>query len=142
MTDLLDMPIIDRYTRQDAIADGVLIDVSETAREAGLKFPVAMTTAVHAKYVSCDEQERELGQDPDGRLWDILHMLIYKIRLGGTGERIWFKVIIQKPDRGDWDPQHETFEDDRTMRLVTLKALCHGGDSGEPVITILKPDED
>ena len=34
------------YTRKDALADGVQIDVSEIAREAGLKFPVYLTRAV------------------------------------------------------------------------------------------------
>src|SRR5690606_22501667 len=33
------MDIIFAYTRAQAIADGVLIDVSNTAREAGIKFP-------------------------------------------------------------------------------------------------------
>jgi len=34
--------LIHRYTRADAIADGVLIDVSQTAREAGFAYPVAL----------------------------------------------------------------------------------------------------
>ena len=28
------------------------------------------------------------------------------------------------------------------QRLITLKAVCAPGDNGEPVITIMKPDED
>lgn len=31
------------YSRKQAIADGVLVDVSEMAREAGFKYPVAVT---------------------------------------------------------------------------------------------------
>ena len=38
--------LIHRYTRVDAIRGGVLIDVSATAREAGFKYPVALTCAV------------------------------------------------------------------------------------------------
>ena len=135
--------IIDQYTREDAINDGVLIDVSETAREAGFKLPVAMTVAAHGKYVTCDEIEREqLHQDPEGRLWDILKMLAYAAKRS-QGNRIIFRVIIAKPDRGDWEPRFEKIvQGDRTMRLVTLAANCHGGDNGEPVITILKPNED
>ncbi len=34
------------YTRKVALADGVQIDVSEIAREAGLKFPVSLIRAV------------------------------------------------------------------------------------------------
>jgi len=35
--------LLHRYTRSDAFADGTLIDVSQTSREAGNKFPTAMT---------------------------------------------------------------------------------------------------
>jgi hypothetical protein len=38
--------LVHRYTRFDAIADGALIDVSAVAREAGIRFPVALTRAV------------------------------------------------------------------------------------------------
>jgi hypothetical protein len=34
--------VIHRYTRADAIRDGVLIDVTAVAREAGLRYPVAI----------------------------------------------------------------------------------------------------
>jgi hypothetical protein len=37
--------LIHRYSRADAIRDGVLIDVTPTAREAGFRFPVALTSA-------------------------------------------------------------------------------------------------
>ena len=33
------------YTRTDAIRDGVLIDVSAAAKDAGFTFPVALTAA-------------------------------------------------------------------------------------------------
>ena len=46
-----DAEIIYAYTRAQAIEDGELVDVSETARESGIKFPVAVTRAVWAKYV-------------------------------------------------------------------------------------------
>jgi len=35
--------LIHRYTRADALRDGVLIDVTATAKEAGFKYPVALT---------------------------------------------------------------------------------------------------
>jgi hypothetical protein len=37
--------LIHSYSRAQAIADGVLIDVSATAREAGIRCPVALTRA-------------------------------------------------------------------------------------------------
>ena len=45
-----DKPII-FYTRADAIADGVLNDVSEIAKEAGIRYPVAMTSAAWSECV-------------------------------------------------------------------------------------------
>src|SRR4051794_4558851 len=35
--------VIFAYTRADALADGVLIDVTDTAKEAGFRIPVAVT---------------------------------------------------------------------------------------------------
>ena len=69
--------LIHRYTRADAIRDGVLIDVTAAAREAGFRYPVALTTAAWAKCgavppgVAC--------QDEAGRLWDVLTMLRFAI---------------------------------------------------------------
>jgi hypothetical protein len=35
--------LIHRYSRADALRDGVLIDAGETAEEAGICYPVALT---------------------------------------------------------------------------------------------------
>jgi len=48
-------PVIDAYSRAQAIEDGVLVDVSATAREAGLRYPVALTRAVAAATGSSGE---------------------------------------------------------------------------------------
>ncbi len=42
--------VIHMYTREQAIEDGQLIDVSETpeAKEAGFRIPVCLTAGVHA----------------------------------------------------------------------------------------------
>jgi len=39
--------LIYRYTRADAIRDGVLIDVSATAKDEGFQYPVALTAAAY-----------------------------------------------------------------------------------------------
>ena len=44
--------VIFRYTREQAIADGVLVDVSETAKEAGFRLPVAVSRAAWYEYVA------------------------------------------------------------------------------------------
>jgi len=46
--------VIDSYTRAQAIEDGVLIDVSNAAKEAGFRIPIALTTAVWADCVAWD----------------------------------------------------------------------------------------
>ncbi len=39
-------PAISAYSRAQAIEDGILVDVSDTAREAGFNIPVAITRTV------------------------------------------------------------------------------------------------
>ncbi len=121
-------PVISSYTRADAIADGVLIDVSETASEAGIVFPVAVTSAVWAEYVAVPEGVQ--CQDEAGRLWDILWMLKCAIKSGPSGSFISFGVHVRNDNRN------------RTPPLRQLKAVCGPGDNAEPVITIMLPEED
>ncbi len=120
--------LIHSYSRADAIKDGVLLDVTQTAKEAGFKFPVALTAAVWAKYVVVPPGVE--CQDEVGRLWDVLTMLRFAIRTGDDGPEVRFALHVRNDNR------------ERTPPLVQLKALCHPGDDGEPVITILLPDED
>jgi hypothetical protein len=62
--------LIHRYTRADALREGVLIDVSPVAREAGIRHPVALTRAVWQRCVAVPPGV--LCQDEAGRLWDVL----------------------------------------------------------------------
>lgn len=43
--------VIFAYARSEALADGVLVDVSDMAREAGFRYPVAVTQAVWADII-------------------------------------------------------------------------------------------
>ena len=121
--------VVHHYTRADALRDGVLIDVSATAREAGFKYPVALTAAAWVKCVAVPSAVK--CQDEAGRLWDVLTML----RLAARGQRegareVRFGVHVRNDNR------------DRTPPLVRLKALCGPGDPGEPVLTLMLPEED
>ena len=69
--------LIYSYSREQAIEDGVLVDVSETAREAGIKYPTALTARVWAEVVNPNEQRKDWGQDLKGRLWDVLFMFAH-----------------------------------------------------------------
>ena len=134
--------VIYAYTRAQAIEDGVLIDVTATAREAGIKHPTALTSAAWADYVAVPE-EMKGHQDEMGRLWDILWMFSCAVRSGRiTGDIGTFEVIIAKLDKGDWRSNEKVHKGNRTQRLVTLKAVCGPSDDGSPCVTIELPEED
>ncbi len=118
--------IIDVYSRAQAIEDGVLVDVSETAKEAGIKFSTAMTRTVWEGIVEPDEIAKSHGESEQGRLWDVLWMLRVACKTH-FGSIIHYKLIATKQGK-----QHK----------VELKAICGPGDTLEPVITIMLPDED
>ena len=69
--------MIYQYTRAQAIEDGMLIDVTETAREAGITIPTALTAAVWERCVAVPE--KATCQDEMGRLWDVLTVLRFTI---------------------------------------------------------------
>ena len=125
-----DAPVIFSYTRAQAIEDGVLVDLTEWARETGFRIPVACTAAVWHGYIVPPAKTEGWGQSERGRAHDLLWMLYLAIRQskGAGQEWLLFKLIfLQAPHK------HET---------VTLKAHCGPGDRGEPVITIMLRDED
>ena len=55
MTNELFGEVISNYSRAQAIEDGVLVDVSATAKETGIKFPVGMTRTLWDRYVEVPE---------------------------------------------------------------------------------------
>lgn len=119
--------LIYSYSRAQAIADGVLVDVTDTSerREAGIRFPVAMTASVYSEYVKVPEGVA--CQDEAGRLWDILYMFAQNARRS-SGREIRFQLYVRN--------------NNRRPKLITLKALVGPGDNHEPVITIMRPEED
>ena len=120
--------IIHAYTRAQAVADGVLVDVSEAAREAGFRYPVALTRAVWDEHVAVPPSVE--GQDEAGRLWDVLTMLRFAIRAGGGGSELRFRLHVRNDNR-DGEPP-----------MVELKAVCGPGDDMEPCITVMLLSEE
>lgn len=121
---------IDVYTREQAIKDGVLIDVTETAKEAGWKFPVAVTCAVSSMINPSKEVSDKFGCDRQGRLWDVLWMGMVAAKRGKGGSELRYELILPT------EPHHP-FD-----HPVKLKAVCGPGDNAEPVVTIMLPEED
>lgn len=121
------------YTRAEALEDGVLMDVTDTAKEAGFRVPVAMTTAAWQDTVEWTDADskRQAAQDQSGRLWDVVWMAYLAVRRGGTEPRKAFQLLrVPRGGRGV------------RPRLTTLHIHIGPGDSGEPVITIMQPHED
>ena len=116
------------YTRADALADGVLVDATGTAREAGFRVPVALTQSVWADVNDLSGRHVSAGQSPEGRLWDLLFMAAHAARRPENRDRSEFVYSLVMPvGAGN-----------------NYRAKCHigPGDKGEPVVTILRPDED
>lgn len=118
--------IIYSYTRAEAIEDGFLVDVSDTAKEAGFRYPVALTRTVYNNFVEVPEGVE--GQDESGRLWDILFMCRHKIKRSDGGAICFFYLLVRNDNKG--------------AKRVRLKAVCGANDDGSPCITVMMPDED
>ena len=125
------------YTREEAIEDGVLVDVSGTAVEAGITFPTAVTRAVWDNYVEWTEADnkRQTYQDQSGRLWDVLFMARCFIanagkRTGAMSQLLYQFACIPRGGKA------------RKARITTLKVIVGPGDQGEGVLTIMMPNED
>jgi hypothetical protein len=121
--------VIYSYTRAQAVADGVQVEVTKTAQEAGIKFPMFLTRAVFEAYVAVPPDVT--GQDEAGRLWDVVWMTRFGIIRACPGcDRIPVAFYVRN--------------DNRAARLVKLIATCGALDidDPQPAITVMMPDED
>jgi hypothetical protein len=121
--------VIYAYTRSQAVADGVQVDVTRTAQEAGIKFPVFLTRAAFDAYVAVPSAVT--GQDEAGRLWDVVWMTRFAIlRAKPSVNRIPIALYVRN--------------DNHAARIVKLVATCGplDMDDPQPAITIMMPDED
>ena len=123
-------PVIYSYTRAQAVADGVQVEVTKTAAEAGIKFPVFLTRTVFDAYV--EVPPGVTGQDEAGRIWDIVWMLRFAILRSRPGaDRIPVALYVRNSNT-------------ERPRLVKLIATCGplDIDDPQPAITAMMPDED
>ena len=121
--------VVYSYTRKQAIADGFQVEVTKTAQEAGIRFPVFLTRTVFDSFVTVPEGVT--AQDEAGRLWDIVWMLRFAIsKSKNHSNRMPFALYIRN--------------DNRKPRLVKLVATCGplDMDDPQPAITVMMPDED
>ena len=116
--------VIYSYTRSQAVADGVQVEVSKTAQEAGIRFPVFLTRAVYDSYVTVPPGVT--AQDEAGRLWDIITMARFAILRSRPGcDRLPVALYVRN--------------DNRASRLVRLTAVCGplDIDDPQPAITVM-----
>jgi len=124
--------VIYSYTRAQAIEDGVLVEVTEVAKGTGFKLPVVITEALHNR-LTPSNADQSLGQDYDGRLWDVLWLAAFTIQLADRGtDTVNFTVALQEVDARSGQPK---------MTDLHIRAVCGPGDDGEPVVTIGFPED-
>jgi hypothetical protein len=122
------------YTRKEAIEDGYLIDLmqgewGELVKQAGFRFPTAMSSAAFGQYVEVTPAAKKAGQDIKGRLWDVLWMLK-------------MAITRSKPNQSQLLFQFYCTVDKPEAELCTLKCVVAPDDDGQPCFTILLPEED
>jgi hypothetical protein len=128
-----DAEILSRYTRAQAIEDGILVDMTvepfgSMAREAGLKWPIAMTTTAFHECVAVVEGAKgHAGQDVKGRWWDCVFMFRRTRREVSPLEARW-KLIVRDPDG--------------RARMKELKCVSGPADDMSPCLTFMLPNED
>jgi hypothetical protein len=127
--DTTDPKLISSYTRAEALADGVLVDVTEAAREAGFLLPVALTRAAWDLCVAMSPAAERACNDERGRLHDVLWMLRWAIARsrGSGGSEIRFELLC--------------VTDSVRPSLVILRSIVGPGDDGQPVVTVMLPGE-
>lgn len=113
-----------KYTREQAVEDGTLVDLSQFAASKMYKWPVACTASVWAIIENAVEH-KEWGNDFEGVLHDMLWMSQRPTKKFSESSHL-FKMIIFEGKQVDY----------------TFKVLVGPGDDSRPVITIMLPDED
>ena len=114
------------YTREQALRDRVLVDITLMANRAGFSYPVAVTSRVWGLVV---QPAIAKGQSIHCRLWDLLMALKTAVKYESAGgDRIRFPVIF------DNRPVEE-------YRGESLWAMIQVGDDHKPVITIMQESE-
>ena len=120
--------VVYSYSRAQAIADGVLVDVTEEAKAIGFKLHTVVTEHLFHGYVEPPAGLDGEGQSVIGRLHDLMVLALFAARKAVNIDRVTFKVdFLMAPGRKE-----------------TIEVVAHigPGDQGEPVLTIMLPEDD
>ena len=122
--------LIYSYTRAQAIADGVLIDVTADAQAHGFKVHTVVTDNLYHRYVEVPSGlDRSYGQSVTGRLHDLLTLALFAARSSKGADRVYFKVDF-------------LMEPGRTETVQVIAHIGPGDDGVIPVLTIMLPEDD
>ena len=129
--------LVFRYTRKDAIRDGVLIDLSQgefgaLLHNAGFRYPTAMTDTAFKQYVTVTPAMRQAGQTEQGRLWAVLK---------GLGLAVGDSQAKQVQTDTLLFHFYTITETNQAVRCQ-LKVVAGHDDDGNPCVTIMLPNED
>ena len=112
--------LIYSYSRAQALADGVLVDLSEWARRHGIRYPTACTARVQGQIEAIEDPHPTLRSiQVQGRTDALLVAMLAAIRQARGTDRVHFEALSER-----------------------LYAMCGPGDTAAPVITIMVEDED
>jgi hypothetical protein len=122
-----DQPVIYAYSRKQALADGVLVDVDKVAKVWMFKIPVAFTAA--AWELAIVREGKEEMQSEPGRVWDVLHFLwVAILKNPDNSSELLFKATRPSDSEGEG--------------FMTLKSVIGPDDDGKPCLTVMLPNED
>jgi len=119
--------IIYTYTTAQAIQDGIMVLMdSELSKEAGIKYPVVVTTNLFETWIEPSEDDKKAGQSITGRLWDLY--TVFKIEARRTKDS-FLTLSLTVWTKGETE-------------RVKLYAICQAFDeSGTPCITFMLPED-
>jgi hypothetical protein len=118
-----------QYSRARAVADGLQVDVTRKAMDAGIRLPVFLTRAVFDQFVTVPSDVA--GQDEAARLWDIVWMLRFALRKAHAGQsRLPLALYVRN------DPHRA-----KLVKLIAVRGATDIDDPA-PAITVMLPDED
>jgi hypothetical protein len=120
--------------RRKAVEDGLLIDVSQVAWDAGFSSPTFVTTSVWNDCVAwtADDDARQVHQDQQERLWNLLIMAWVGVRTNLKARGSVAYRLLRIPRDGH----------SKDAQTVPLKIILSRADDGARLLTILQPHED
>lgn len=116
--------LIYAYTRAQALEDGVLVDVTTAAVEAGFTCAVALTASVWG--IIEDIPPSKSYRDMPGRLWDVL----------------WMGQLAARRHRDTNTCRYRLICHHGRKTYLDLKMVMGPSDDGLPCVTIMLPYED